>query len=50
MKLYYEIMNKYEKLLLQLPDNIYLPLFDVNCKVVKEELKKIITDQKNKLE
>lgn len=38
MKLYYDVLSKFLKLLEEVPDHIFLPLFDINCLGVKAEL------------
>ena len=46
---YLTMLKNYEDLLDQVPDNIYFPMFEVNCESVKAYLEDLIEDYKTKV-
>ncbi|KRX05785.1 P-loop containing nucleoside triphosphate hydrolase [Pseudocohnilembus persalinus] len=50
VKIYHEILNKFLALVDKVPNNVYLPLFDIKCSGVKNELKEIILGLRKDLE
>jgi len=46
---YLIVLKNFEDLLSQVPNNIYFPMFEVNCELVKHHLENSIEDLKNKI-